>query len=259
MILDQILETKRREVEARKSELPIFLLKAKIPTLPPTRNFKETLRRNGKIALIAEIKKASPSAGLIRQDFDPVRIGQIYEENGAAAISILTEIKYFQGSLDHLRKVKQTVTIPVLRKDFIFDPYQIYESRICGADAVLLITRILDLPKLTQFLGLAQELGMAGLVEIHSAEELNMALAAGAEIIGINNRDLDTLEVNLSTTYQLSELIPADRIIVSESGIQNRADVIKLKNYVNAVLVGEVLMKSEDIGEKVRELLGRDG
>jgi len=258
MILNQIIESKRREVEARKSELPIFLLKAKISTLPPSRNFKEALRRNGEIALIAEIKKASPSAGLIREDFDPVRIGQIYEENGAAAISILTETKYFQGSLDHLRKVKQAVTLPVLRKDFIFDPYQLYESRICGADAVLLIVRILDPEKLAQFLGLAQELGMAGLVEIHSAEELNQALAAGAEIIGINNRDLDTLEIDLSKTYQLSELIPADRIIVSESGIQNRTDVVKLKNYVNAVLVGEALMKSQDIGKKVRELLGKE-
>lgn len=258
MILDQIVAKKRKEVEVRKRELPLMLIEDKVKSLSPTRNFKAALQNNS-IKLIAEIKRASPSAGIIRDDFDPVQIASTYQENGAAAISVLTETEYFQGSLDHLRKVKQATNIPILRKDFIFDEYQIYESRVCGADAVLLIAAILELEQLSELVHLVQELGMTSLVEVHTEEELNKVLMTEAKIIGINNRNLDTLEVDLSVTSRLRKLIPLDRIVISESGIRTREDMVKLESLkVNAALIGETLMSSEDIGRKVRELLGKE-
>lgn len=256
MILDEIIENKRKEVEERKKELPIELLETHIEIAAPSRKFSDAIRRSG-ISLIAEIKKASPSAGLIREDFNLGEIAESYEQNGASAISILTESKYFQGSLDHLRKVRKMVSLPLLRKDFILDEYQIYESRTCGADAVLLIVSIVE-GELDAYLKVAADLGMSALVEVHNESELEKALDAGAEIIGVNNRNLRTLEVNLNVCIRLVPLIPEGKIVVAESGIHNRKDVVELEKLnIDAVLVGEALMKSSDVGAKVRELLGQ--
>lgn len=255
MILDQIIRDKKYELEARKKELPFDLLKEKIKDVLPARDFKAALLGK-EISLITEIKKASPSGGIIREDFNPIEIANIYQNEGASAISVLTERKYFEGNLDYLRKVKTEVSIPVLRKDFIFDPYQICESKVYGADAVLLIAAILKLNDLKKLLNLTYELGMDALVEVHTEEELQKALDADIDIIGINNRNLDTLKIDLKTTEELAKLIPSDKIIVSESGIKTKEDIERLKKAgVRAFLVGESLMRSQDIGAKMRELM----
>ncbi len=255
MILDEIVRYKKEELEKRKKELPVELLNSHIELSEPPRNFKAALRQPG-MSLIAEIKKASPSAGTIREDFNLREIAESYEQDGAAAISVLTESKYFQGSLDYLRKVRRIVTVPLLRKDFILDAYQIYESRACGADAILLIISLLG-EKLDTFLKVASNLGMDALVEIHNEVELKIALDKGAQIIGINNRDLKTLKVDPETCLVLAPLIPEEIVTVAESGIHKREDVVKLEKLnVDAVLIGEALMRSPDIGAKIRELLG---
>ncbi len=255
MILDQIVRDKKYELEARKKELPFDLLKEKIKDALPARDFKAALLSK-EINLITEIKKASPSGGIIREDFNPIEIANIYQNEGASAISVLTERKYFEGNLDYLRKVKAEISIPVLRKDFIFDPYQICESKVYGADAVLLIAAILKLNDLKKLLSLTYELGMDALVEVHTRDELQKALDADADIVGINNRNLDTLEIDLKTTEELAKLIPSDKIIVSESGIKTREDIERLKKAgARAFLVGESLMRSQDIGAKMRELM----
>ena len=262
MILDQILADKRIEVAERKVKRPQSELEAAIHDLPAPRDFlplRHSALRTSRsaLALVAEVKKASPSKGLIRPDFDPVEIAKTYEAAGASAISVLTDEKYFQGRLEYLTAVHDAVSLPVLRKDFIIDPYQVYEARAAGADAVLLIVAALPIEQLKDLTALATELGMASLVEVHSPEELDIALAAGAKIIGINNRNLQTFETKLETTLELASKVPGDRILVSESGIFARWDVERLMAAgVDAILVGESLMREQDPGVKVRELLG---
>ena len=256
-MLEEILKHKRVEVEARKNEVSLANLKSKLVNALPLRSFKEAISKPNNINLIAEIKRASPSQGLIRKDFNQVEIAKIYQEAGAAAISILTDEKFFQGKLNFLPEVKKVVALPLLRKDFIIDEYQIYESRAYGADALLLIASTLSEAQMNEFLSLSHDLGMDCLVEVHEGEELEKVLEAPAEIIGINNRNLSTLQVDLSTTQRLRKLIPADKIVISESGIRNREDVLQLANgKINAILVGESLLRSTDIKEKIRELVG---
>ena len=204
------------------------------------------------------MKKASPSKGVIRQDFDPVRIADTYQASGASCLSVLTEKNYFQGSLDYLGSIRKTVGLPLLRKDFIVDEYQIHEARAAGADAILLIAACLDRGQLEDFLGVAAGLGLDVLVESHTYPELDKSLLAGASIVGINNRDLQTFRVSLDATFGMLKDIPDDRTVVSESGIKTRDDVVRLEQAgVDAILVGESLMREQDIGKKVKELLGR--
>lgn len=258
MILGQIVTNNRLELESRKRITPLAeLQRVALEQLPPL-DFASALRGD-RIQLIAEVKKASPSRGIIRPDFDPVEIAQIYGSNGASAISVLTEPKYFQGSLNHLKDISNAMgnkRLPLLRKDFLGDPYQVYESRAYGADSLLLIVAILTPEKLGELLGLSHELNMSCLVEVHNEAELEIALRSGAGIIGINNRDLQTFTVDLTVTEHLRPLIPPDRIVVSESGIKNRSDMEKLGKWgVDAVLIGESLMAAPDITAKMKELL----
>jgi indole-3-glycerol phosphate synthase len=252
--LKQILAEKEREVERLKREG--LTMKAG-DRLPPARDFKGALSAPDKINLIAEIKFASPSAGVIREDVDPLSVGRMYEEAGATAISLLTDHKFFGGDLKNLPLLKEAISLPVLRKDFILDEIQIEESSRWGADAILLIARILTTEQLKRFLELCRTFGMAALTEIHDQDDLEKALECGAEIIGINNRDLDTFEISLNTTLELAPRIPEGHVKVSESGINRGEDVQPLKQVgVQAILVGTSLMQSHDIGEKVRELAG---
>jgi len=256
-ILKKIVEDKRIELQEQKRKIPLKILKEQISNLPPTRNFKAAIKGQN-LSLIAEIKKASPSVGVIREGFDPAELAKTYELNGASAISVLTEKKYFSGDLNYLKVVKEITAVPVLRKDFIFDEYQIYESRVAGADAILLIVSILDDETLAKLLDLTKKLGLDALVETHTEREIERALKNGAEIIGINNRNLDTFEVNLVNSVNLLHLIPLNKVVVSESGVHDRKDMIILKNSgVDAALVGEAIVRSEDVGKKIRELLGK--
>lgn len=258
-ILDEIYKYKLIEVFENKKRIPLSVIKENIKKSSGTRSLSAALKSVVNISIIAEIKKASPSTGVLRENFNPVEIARIYEANGASAISVLTDEKFFHGSLSYLTEVKNTVRLPVLRKDFIVDPYQIYEAREAGADAILLIAALLSKEKLNAFLLLASELGMDCLVEIHSENELKTVLQTNASIIGINNRDLETFKTDLETTLRLRPLIPSGKIIVSESGIKSRKDIeVLLENGVNAVLVGETLMKSNNIPEKLHELLGNN-
>ncbi len=256
-ILEKIVTVKREEVAGRKQTRPLPDLAAAIRTKPPARDFRRALQGSA-CAIIAEIKRRSPSRGLLREDFDPIRIAAVYEQNGAAAISVLTDETFFGGSNADLSVVGSAVTLPVLRKDFIIDPYQVYETRAIGADALLLIAAILTERQLREYRDLAASLGMAALVEVHTRGELEKALAAGAEVIGINNRDLKTFQTDLQTTLALAPLIPADRIAVSESGIRNRQDIETLtKAGIRAFLIGETLIAAPEIGPKLLELLGK--
>ncbi|MFC1963948.1 indole-3-glycerol phosphate synthase TrpC [Chloroflexota bacterium] len=255
MILEKIVADKVAELAANKSARPLAGLIEKAGKQPPPLDMAAALRGES-VKLIAEVKKASPSKGVIRADFDPVAIARLYARNGAAAISVLTETKYFQGRLDYLKAIRQAVKLPLLRKDFITDPYQVYEARACGADAILLITAILKPGQLTELINLSRELGMSCLVEVHDEAELDTALKSGARIIGINNRDLKTFQVDLTTTQQLRTLVPPNRIVVSESGIRNRDDMKKMRQWgVNATLVGEALMSAPDIANAMKELM----
>ena len=258
MILDQIVRDNLEELEARKRSLPLEELRKMALEQAPPLDFVSALSGSS-IQLIAEVKKASPSRGIIRPDFNPVEIAQAYASSGASAISVLTETRYFQGSLNYLKDIKSALGnrgLPLLRKDFIHDPYQIYESRAYGADGLLLIVAILSPERLEELLGLSHKLGMNCLVEVHNEAELEIALRSGARIIGINNRDLHTFTVDLTTTKRLRPLIPGDRIVVSESGIRNRDNMEKLRKWgVDAVLIGEALMSAPDIATKVKELL----
>lgn len=256
MILEKIVADNLEELEARKRSLPLAELRGVALEQSPPLDFASALR-DDRIQLIAEIKKASPSKGIIRLDFNPVEIAQTYASNGASAISVLTEASYFQGSLNHLKDIRKALgnKLPLLRKDFLYDPYQVYESRAYGADSLLLIVAILTSEKLKALLGLSHELSMSCLVEVHNEAELEIALSSGARIIGINNRDLNTFTVDLATTERLRPLIPADRIVVSESGIKDHSDMEKLKKWgVDAVLIGESLMSAPDIAAKMKEL-----
>ena len=257
MILDTIVARKRIELADEEQRMPLDILKRKIRDLSPTRDFHAALSVPNCIHLIAEVKKKSPSKGIIREDFDPVGIARVYAENGASAISVLTDREFFAGELAYLSAIREAVKLPLLRKDFTIDPYHIYQARLAGADAILLIVSILTLAQLREFTEIARSLGLASLVEVHTEEELALALAADAEIVGINNRDLKTFHTDIATTFRLSTSIPTDKIVVSESGINTHRDVMNLKEAgTNAILVGESLMRSPAIGDKVRELLG---
>ncbi len=258
MILGQIVADNLHELEARKRIIPLAELQRMALEQPPPLDFASALRGD-RIQLITEVKKASPSRGIIRPNFNPLEIAQTYASNGASAISVLTEPKYFQGHLNHLRDIRNALgnkSLPLLRKDFLCDPYQVYESRAYGADSLLLIVAILTPEKLGELLGLSHELNMSCLVEVHNEAELETALRSGARIIGINNRDLQTFTVDLTITERLRPLIPPDRIVVSESGIKDRSDVENMRKWgVDAVLIGESLMSAPNIAAKMEELL----
>ena len=257
-ILDTIVATKREEVSRAKAAVPEEPLRAQIASAPPVRDFFAAVAAPGPVHLIAEVKKASPSKGVIRKDFDPVAIAGIYQEHGASCLSVLTDEPYFQGSLDYLRRIRQTVDLPLLRKDFIIDPYQVLEARAAGADAVLLIAECLDDAALHRLHAAIVEQGMTPLVELYEPENLPRVLECGAKLIGINNRDLRTFQVDLEHTLRLRQQIPGDRAVVGESGIRTRQDALRLESAgVNAMLVGESLMARADIGNAVDELLGR--
>jgi len=254
-ILEEIVSHRRKGVAKSKANAPLAKLRDRINKLAPPRDFKEAISPPGKLNLICEIKRASPSSGLICKEFHPQDIARTYEKNGAAAISVLTEDKYFQGDILHLLSVKQSVTIPVLRKDFIIDEYQIYESRAFGADALLLIASLLEVKKIIEFLEISKNLGIGAILEVHSEEDLEKALLTSSEIIGINNRNLKDFSVDLNVTKKLMRKIPQGKIVISESGIKTREDVYLLKNTgINAILIGQVLLESEDVGRKLEEL-----
>ena len=253
-MLNKIVAEKKGEVEQRKQSMPVSALMERVSRNRPL-DLAAALKGNG-IRLIAEVKKASPSRGVLCPDFNPVALAKTYAQGGAAAISVLTEANYFQGSIDYLAAIREEVKVPLLRKDFIFDPYQIYESCAYGADALLLITAILSQEQLEQLLELSRSIGLSCLVEVHNEAEVERALLAGAEIIGINNRDLKTFKTDINTTRQLRPLIPREIIVVSESGIRSRDDIEYLKGWeINAVLVGESLVTSDDIPARIRELI----
>ncbi len=260
MVLEKILKAKQEEVAARKSAVPLRDLKAQIRDLPSPRAFHQALDRRssgGRIRLIAEVKRASPSQGVIREELDLDRVVHAYAAAGAAALSVLTDVSFFRGSLHDLARAKASVSLPVLRKDFILDPYQVYETRAWGADAILLIVAVLDTHALQDLLALSQEVGLHPLTEVHTREELQTALGAKVPILGINNRDLKTFQVSLETTFALLPEIPADRVVISESGINNHTQVARLEAAgVDAILVGEGLLRAQDVEGKVRELLG---
>ena len=261
MILDEIVESKKESLKQRKREMPLRELKRRCAEIRRKPIDLASALRGDDIALIAEVKKSSPSKGVINADIDPVKLATTYATNGAAAISVLTEETYFKGSIDYLMAIRESfdarkIRVPMLRKDFIFDPYQIYESRAYGADALLLIVAILDDDQLVQLINLSYTLGMKCLVEVHDEGELRRAVASGCRIIGINNRDLHTFKVRLTTTERLRPLVPDDCIVISESGIRRHADVEKLRTWkVNAMLVGEVLSAANDAAGKMKELL----
>jgi len=257
-ILERIIAAKRLELDRVQAIVPISELRLQIQQASPPRDFFHALAQPGPIRLIAEVKKASPSAGVIREDFDPVAIARIYAEHGAACISVLTDEEFFQGSLDYLRQVREAIDLPVLRKDFIIDSYQLLEARAAGADAILLIAECLDDCNLRKLHNEAIELGMTPLVELYDAENLTRVLAAGASLIGVNNRNLHTFDVDLERTLRIRSQVPDDCVLVGESGIKTRVDVERLEAAgIHAVLVGETLMRRPDIGAAVRELLGR--
>jgi indole-3-glycerol phosphate synthase len=254
-MLEEIIKTKKQEVKELKGTLK--MTKNFEKGLSPARDFLAALKKRG-TRLIAETKKASPSAGLLMKDYDAAKIALEYEKSGAAAISVLTDSKYFQGTLADMEKVKAAVKLPVLRKDFIIDESQIYESRMHGADAILLIARILRTEKLKRFITISRDLGMEPLVEVHSVIEARSALEAGAAIIGINNRDLDTLKTDIGVTSDIIKALPKlkEKIIVSESGIKGKDDIRTLESLgVRAFLVGEALLSSKDMPSKLRELI----
>lgn len=255
-ILEEILAYKAVEVSEARRLVTEAELRERIKIASPPRDFASALIKD-RINIIAEVKKGSPSKGIIRADFDPLSIAKTYEENGACAISVLTDEKYFFGSLENLVMIRREAALPLLRKDFIIDPYQIYEARSAGADAALLIAAALPKKTLSEFITLAESLGMTALVEVHTEEEVLNALQAGASIIGINNRDLNTFKTDIATTVRLAKLVPPGKIVVSESGINSYNDIERLLSEgVKTFLVGEALMREKDVGKKLRELRG---
>lgn len=258
MILDDIVARKKeRLIELKRKSIQAELEKAATLASIP-RDFTAALEHGGKPAVIAEIKKASPSAGEIRANLEVAEIAASYERAGAAAISVITEEDFFQGKLGYLTEVKTAVSLPILCKDFIIDPIQVVAARAAGADALLLIAAILEQRSLLELLAMARGLSMACLVEVHNEEEMERVLTTDARIIGINNRNLRTFQVSLDTTFKLRPSIPSDRLVVSESGIQEQSDLQSLASAaVDAVLVGTSLMRAENPGQKLRELMGR--
>lgn len=257
-ILQRILESKRAEVAAAKQLLPLSAIETRARGAAPPRDFVSALKQKiaaGEPGIIAEIKRASPSKGLLREPFDPAAIATSYEAAGAACLSVLTDREYFRGAPEHLQAARAACALPALRKDFIVDPYQVYESRAMGADAVLLIVAALPAPELLALESLARELRMSVLVEIHDAGELDAALKLTTPLVGINNRSLRTFETRLETTLGLLSRVPADRVVVSESGISTRADVACMRSHgVNAYLIGEAFMRAPDPGIALRGL-----
>ncbi len=255
-ILERIVATKRQEVEVAIRQRPLRDLMAAAGNAPPPRDFLAALRNSPPIRLIAEVKKASPSKGVIRTDFDPVRIACAYEAGGASCLSVLTDEQYFQGKLEYLTAVKNAVSLPILRKDFVIHPYQVFEARVAGADAVLLIAECLSRQELRGLYQLIRELGMHALIELHAPANLDNVLSTGTELIGVNNRDLATFEVSLERSLQLRKRIPNDRVMVSESGIASHSDAQVLQSHnIQAILVGESLMRQTDIRQAVVDLL----
>ena len=255
-MLTKIIARKREEIKERKQSVSLATLKERIAQRRAPLDFAAALRGD-QVRLIAEVKRASPSRGILCPDFDPVMLATGYARGGAAAISVLTEENYFGGSLDHLVAIREAVKLPLLRKDFIFDPYQVYETAACGADALLLIVAILGQEQLSELLSLSRELGLECLVEVHNQAEISRALASGARVIGINNRNLRNFEVDINTTRRLRPLLPRGQIVVSESGIRTRQDIKKLGGWgVNAVLIGEALVTAGDIPARMKDFLG---
>ncbi len=258
--LDRIVERRRIAVEESKLSTPATDLKARIADREPTRGFRDAVASGGHVTVIAELKKASPSRGVIREDFRPVQLARCFEENGAAAVSVLTEPDFFLGRDKFLTEVHGAVGLPVLRKDFVFDPYQIYEARALGADAVLLITRIIAKGLLEELIGIAHAVGLDPLTEVHSEEELGAALSAGTDLIGINNRDLETFITDLTTSIRLGALVPGHIPTVAMSGIRGPEDIERLGEAgVRSVLIGEALMRIADVGDIGRTLSGLIG
>jgi len=254
-MLDEIIARKKEEVEQRKKMLPLSLLKKRIARQKPPLDFALALKGEP-IRLIAEVKQASPSRGILCPNFNPTELATTYAQGGASTISVLTEVNYFKGNIDHLAAIREVVKLPLLRKDFIFDSYQVYESRAYGADALLLIMAILSQEQLKELLSIGHRLGLKCLVEVHNETEVERALLSGAEIIGINNRDLNTFTIDINTTNQLRPLIPQQKIVVAESGIRSRNDVKTLMDWgVNAVLIGEALVTANNILTKMKELM----
>jgi indole-3-glycerol phosphate synthase len=256
-ILDRIVAGKPREIMAAKERISEAELERRAADLPPTRDFRGALERGTDVQIIAEVKKASPSAGVIRADFDPLAIARTYQRHGAACISVLTDEPSFQGHLSYLETIRAAVDVPLLRKDFLIDRYQLLEARVAGADAVLLIAEILDDSALSKLQSEARDLGMQALVELYDRENLRRVLDSGARLIGVNNRDLRTFITRLDHTLEMAAAMPPDVCLVSESGIRDRADLDRLKAHgVRAVLVGETLMRAHDIGKQL-DLLRR--
>jgi len=254
-MLKEIVENKMREVEERKRKLSLKILRSKVSDLS-SRSFKKSISSTAKINIIAEIKRFSPSAGIILRDFNPSALAKTYQENGASAISVLMDEKFFGGNLSDLAKLRKATFLPILAKEFILDEYQIYEAKVLGADAILLIACILSKEKLREFLNLALRLNLDCVVEIHKEEESDKIGDLPVDIIGINNRNLETFKVDLKTTFDLIGKVPSGKLVVSESGIRKKEDIHRLREKgVNAFLIGESLLKSEDIGKTLREFL----
>jgi indole-3-glycerol phosphate synthase len=259
-ILNEIVSKKKERLKNAKARIPTRELRTKIGNIGKTRDFKTAIKRSPdeKIKLIAEIKKASPSKGIIRKDFNHLSIARIYTEKAVNAVSVLTEEDFFYGNLKFLSEVRKVLTKPILRKDFIFDEYQIYESRVNEADAILLIAAILDKNQASEYLHLSEELGLSVIFEVHDLKELEMALLIDSEVIGINNRDLKTLQIDINTTFDLKKEIPSDKIVISESGIRTREDVKSLEDAgIDSMLVGTAFIEAVDIGKKIDELMGK--
>lgn len=255
-ILDRIVATKREEVARARGLVSIAEVERSAKSAPPARDFLAALQGGPPMRLIAEVKKASPSKGIIRADFDPVAIARTYESAGAACLSVLTDVEYFQGSLDYLLAIRAAVALPLLRKDFVIDPYQVFEARAAGADAVLLIAECLEPAQMKDLYDLIRSLGMHALIELYDPQNLPAVLATGTPLVGVNNRDLHTFEVDLQHTVRMRSIIPQDRLLVAESGIAGRQDVLLLERAgIGAMLVGESLMRQPDIAAAVRKLL----
>ncbi|MAT14103.1 MAG: indole-3-glycerol-phosphate synthase [Planctomyces sp.] len=256
-ILEKIMQTKRGEVDAARQRVPEEALREQLAEAPPVRDFVQALRDAKRVGLIAEVKKASPSAGLIREDFDPVKIALTYQQHGANCLSVLTDEQYFQGHLDYLKEVRKAVRIPVLRKEFILDRYQILEARAAGADSILLIAECLPQEQLADLYACSRELGMEPLIELYEPDNLERVLSLNPQLVGVNNRNLKTFVTDLEHSFRLRKQVPADVVFVSESGIKTHADVERLAAAnVQAMLVGESLMRQPDIGVAVQQLLG---
>lgn len=257
MFLQQVISRKKAEIAWKKNLISLSELQKRIKDLPPPREFYKSISQKKPLALIAEIKRASPAGGWINKDVDIFRMVKEYELGGAAAISVLTEGNFFQGALPDLHLVSKVTSLPLLQKDFIFDPFQIYEGRSLGADAILLIAKILDQPLLRELLAIAKDQGMGTLVEIHDEEDWEKIKGLPIPLLGINNRNLQDLTVNLATSFRLLKKIQSDSLLISESGIKNREDVLNLRQAgVHGILVGEVLMRSPHPALKIKELLG---